>query len=323
MNKKKLPETDVDHLQKDGRYQGVAVLIPCYNEELTIGKVVREFAAVLPGATIFVFDNNSTDKTAMLGAESGAMIVHSPRQGKGNVVKHMFADVEADIYLMVDGDDTYPAASAPDLIKAISDGGVDMVVGARLSSYREGSFRRFHQFGNHLVATLISRLFSAKVTDVMSGYRAFSKPFVKSAPLISRGFEIETEMTLQTLAKHFIIKEIPIQYGKRPDGSHSKLNTFTDGFLVLKSLFMIFKDYKPLVFFSVLGLALFFITIAAGFLPVIDYMKTRFVAHVPLAILATGTGILTVLSFSIGLILDTISRYHNENFELIRRLLKK
>ena len=191
-------------------YAGVAVLVPCYNEELTVAKVVTDFAQALPGAQVFVYDNNSTDKTAALARQAGAVVRHAPRQGKGHVVKQMFDEVDADVYMMVDGDDTYPAASGAELIEQLKRTGADMVVGVRMSSFEEGSFRRFHQLGNHLVAGLISRLFSSKVTDVLSGYRVFSRAFVKTVPLMSEGFEIETEMTLQALAKRFVIRELPI-----------------------------------------------------------------------------------------------------------------
>ncbi len=304
------------------RYEGVAVVIPCFNEEKTVGKVVTDFRRALPGAEIFVFDNNSTDKTAAVAREMGAVVIHAPRQGKGSVVQQTFDEVEADVYLMVDGDDTYPASSAPGLIMEMRNG-VDMVVGVRMSSFEDRSFRRFHRFGNHLVAGLISYLFSTRVTDVLSGYRVFSRDFAKSVPLKSRGFEIETEMTLQALAKDFVIRETPIPYGERPEGSYSKLNTFSDGFLILKAMFMIFKDYKPLAFFSLLSLLLLLVTVAAGIWPILDYITERYVYHVPLAILATGTGILAALSLSIGFILDTIRKYHDENFELLRRLLRQ
>ncbi len=304
-------------------YRGVAVLIPCLNEEVTIGKVVRDFEEALPGAGIFVFDNRSTDRTAAVARSAGAQVIFAPRRGKGNVVRQMFAEVDADLYLMVDGDGTYPASFAPRLIAEYEKGGVDMVVGVRMSAFREKSFRRFHLLGNRLVAGLISYLFSAKVSDVLSGYRVFSRDFVKSVPLRSQGFEIETEMTLQALAKGFPIREIPIEYGERPEGSFSKLNTFSDGFLILKAIAMVFKDYKPLAFFSLLSAALLVVTLVAGMFPIMDYIETRYVSHVPLAILATGTGILSALSLSIGLILDTIAKYHRENFELFRRLVRR
>jgi glycosyltransferase involved in cell wall biosynthesis len=304
-------------------FDGVAVLIPCLNEEMSIGKVVRDFRCALPGAMIFVYDNNSTDKTASIAQEMGATVIYAPRQGKGRVVKQMFAEVEADIYVMVDGDDTYPASSAASLIAEFQANGADMVVGVRMSTFTENSFRRFHRLGNHLIAKLISYLFSANVTDVLSGYRVFSKDFVKSVPLQSNGFEIETEITLQALAKDFVIKEVLIPYGERPEGSHSKLSTFADGYLVLRAILMIFKDYKPLTFFSLLSVLLFLATVVTGIWPIIDYISFRYVYHVPLAILASATGILSTQAFSIGLILDTICKYHHDNFELMRRVLKK
>ncbi len=303
--------------------EGIAVLIPCYNEEVTIGKVVADFKQALPAATILVYDNNSTDRTAALAKEQGATVIHAPRQGKGYVVRQMFDEVDADVYLMVDGDDTYPAGEAKDLLAELAKSGADMVVGARVSSFDERSFRRFHKFGNGLVAGLISRLFSTRISDILSGFRAFSRTFVKTVPLMSKGFEIETEMTLQALAKNFAIKEIPIKYGSRPEGSFSKLNTYSDGYLVLKSILLIFKDFKPLIFFSWLSIVFLLITVGTGIWPILDYLEYRYVYHIPFAILATGTGILSALSLSIGVILETISKYHNENYELLRRLLKK
>ena len=313
-------EAGVAGAQSAGPYADVAVVVPCYNEQLTVAKVVTDFTHALPGAQIFVYDNNSSDETARSASQAGAIVRHAPRQGKGNVVRQMFDEVDARIYVMVDGDDTYPAEAAPELIAELQKTGADMVVGVRMLSFATGSFRRFHQLGNHLVASLISRLFSAKVTDVLSGYRVFSRPFVKTVPLISEGFEIETEMTLQALAKRFVIKELPIAYGRRPEGSRSKLDTWSDGYLLLKSIAMIFKDYQPLLFFSCLSGFLLVITLIAGLVPILDYVRERYVFHLPLAILATGTGILSALSLTIGLILHTISRYHNENFELLRRL---
>ncbi len=308
--------------QATGPYAGVAVVVPCFNEDLTVAKVVTDFTRALPGAQVLVYDNNSTDKTAVMARDAGAVVCHAPHQGKGNVVRQMFDEVDAQIYVMVDGDDTYPAAAATELIAELLKTGADMVVGVRMVSFSAGSFRRFHQLGNHLVAGLISRLFSAKVTDVLSGYRVFSRAFVKTVPLMSPGFEIETEMTLQALTKRFVIREVPIVYGQRPPGSRSKLDTWSDGFLVLKSIGMIFKDYKPLLFFSSLSGILLLVTLAAGLTPIVDYIRSRYVYHVPLAILAMGAGIMSALSLTIGLTLHTISRYHNETFELLRRLRK-
>ena len=308
---------------KESVYNDVAVLIPCLNEEKTIGKAVNEFRTTLPGARVFVFDNASSDKTSIIAKEAGATVIYYPIRGKGNVVRYMFSVVEADIYIKVDGDDTYPVSSAPDMIAEFKKSNADMLVGVRVNTFKEGSFRRFHYFGNRLISYLISILFSGKITDALSGYRVMSNTFVKSIPLISENFEVETEMTLQSLSKNYIVKEIPIQYGKRPQDSHSKLNTFSDGLLILKSIFLIFKDYKPLTFFFILSLSLLIVTIFFGIWPISDYIKTRSVTHVPLAILATGIGILSALSMGIGLILDTIKRYHNETFEVMRRLQTK
>lgn len=305
------------------RYRDVAVLIPCFNEEQTVGKVVTDFTGALSGANILVFDNESTDNTAAVAQMHGATVIRAPRRGKGNVIKQMFDQVDAEIFITVDGDDTYPAVAAQELVAEFRKGGADMIVGVRKSSPEVSSYRRFHRFGNRLVASLISRLFSIKVTDVMSGYRVLSREFVKSVPLKSKGFEVETEMTLQAVTKDFVIREVPIQYGSRPDGSYSKLNTFSDGFLVLKAILIIFKDYKPLIFFSSLSLVLVIIGAGTGFLAVRDYVETGQVYHLPSAVLATGTMILAALSLSIGLILDTLSKYHNENFQLLRRLVKK
>lgn len=304
-------------------YDGVVVMVPCLNEERTVGKVVSDFKAALPGARIFVYDNNSTDNTATVAREYGATVVHAPRKGKGNVVKQMFSELEGDVFVMVDGDDTYPASSAPALLEELSQSGADMVVGVRTVTHKSGSFRLFHKFGNSLVAGLISLLFSTRVTDVMSGYRVMSRTFIKSAPLMSEGFDIETEMTLQALAKDFRIKEVLITYGERPEGSHSKLNTYMDGMLVLKTIFLIFKDYKPLLFFGMLSLLLAASSLAAGFRPVLDYIEKGFVYHVPLAILASGLGVLSAGSLAIGLVLDTLSKYHNENSVLWRRAFTK
>jgi glycosyltransferase involved in cell wall biosynthesis len=312
------------HLQKlDSSEKKFAVLIPCLNEELTIGRVVADFKKNLPFAKIYVFDNRSKDQTARVAQEAGAIVIPSPIAGKGHVVRHMFNKVDADVYVMVDGDDTYPALAAKELIKKVLFENCDMAVGMRLENFDNTSFRPMHQFGNKLVSRLIRSFFSSTVTDVMSGYRAFSRDFVKTIPLSSPGFEIETEITLQAISKGMRISEVPIHYGTRPEGSFSKLNTYRDGILVLKSIFMIMKDYRPLVFFSICSGVLAVLSLAAGWLPIWDYVQTRFVHHVPLAILSAGIGILSVLLFGVGLILDTICKYHNENFDLWRRVISK
>lgn len=297
----------------------LAVLIPCYNEEQTIARVVADFQRVLPEARVFVFDNASSDRTAEIAKAAHAEVVFSPHRGKGNVVRHMFDVVDADVYVMVDGDSTYDPEAAPEMVRCLTDTAADMVVGARMSAYDAGAFRRFHTLGNHLVARLISWLFGIRVTDVLSGYRVFSREFVKTVPLMSEGFEIETELTLQAAAKRFRIVERPTVYGRRPQGSTSKLNTISDGVLILKAIFTIFKDYKPQVFFGALAAAFACTSGLAGILPIRDYYVSRYVYHVPLAILAAALGTLAVTSAGIGLILGTVNRYHNEFFVLWRR----
>jgi glycosyltransferase involved in cell wall biosynthesis len=295
----------------------IAVLLPCFNEEVTIGKVVRDFREAVPEATVYVFDNNSSDRTAEVAAEAGAVVVPSPRQGKGNVVQHMFRVVDADLFLMADGDDTYPAGHARELLEAVASGGADMAVGARLTHHDDAAFRPLHGVGNNMISGLIARLFKTRVTDVLTGYRAFHRHFVRTLYLRSGGFEIETEMTLQAIVKNHTIREIPIHYGSRPEGSISKLNTFSDGIHVVKSIFLIFKDYEPLAFFSVLAGICFVLGLAAGWFPINDFVETRFVSHVPLALLAAALEILAVLFFGIGLILNAITKFHIENQELI------
>jgi glycosyltransferase involved in cell wall biosynthesis len=299
------------------------VVIPCYNEAPTIAAVVRDFARELPEATVYVFDNNSTDGSGELAARAGARVIHSPAQGKGNVVRHMTQAVDADVYVLADGDGTYPASVAPKMIDRFRHEQLDMLVGTRLDEYEAGAFRPFHRLGNHTVSALLSLLFRARLTDVLSGYRVLSRTFVDLVQLRTPGFEVETEMTLQCLAKRLPFAEMPVPYGRRPEASRSKLSTWSDGFLILKCVALIFKDYKPLVFFSALAAALAVGSLAAGVAPIRDYVETGYVLHVPRAILAAGLGILASLSFTIGLVLDTISRYHQESIELWKRVLRR
>lgn len=301
----------------------IAVLVPCLDEAVTIGKVVDDFRRALPDAVVYVFDNNSTDATAEVARAHGAIVVPSLRRGKGNVVRHMFETVDADVYVMVDGDDTYPAEQAPALIAALQRHGADMVVGTRMQVHAEGAFRLFHVAGNRLLARLIGRLFGVPVTDVLSGYRVFSRDLVKTMPLVAQGFEVETELTLQAAAKGFSLVECPIDYGARPAGSVSKLSTVADGVLILRALVKIFKDYKPQIFFTSLAVLLALLSLLAGLPPILDYYRTRYVSRVPLAVLAAALGILSMLSLGVGLILDTVNRYHTESFVLWRRHLKK
>jgi glycosyltransferase involved in cell wall biosynthesis len=294
----------------------LAVLIPCYNEELTIKKVIRDFREALPDATIYVYDNNSTDNTASIAETQGAIVRKEPRQGKGAVVQAMFRDIDADYYVLVDGDDTYPAASVHKLLQPVMSGEFAMSVGTRLVQSQEQSFPRFHRLGNNLIRFLINFLFKVRLRDILSGYRCFSKQFVKSCPIMSEGFEVETELTLQALHKHFSIFEQDIPYGTRPEGSSSKLKTFRDGLLVVNTIFKIFRDYKPLAFFFTLGSVALLAGMLAGGVVVKEFIDTRYITHVPLAIFAVGSVLVSFLFYGIGLILDTINRRFNELFNV-------
>jgi glycosyltransferase involved in cell wall biosynthesis len=295
----------------------VAVLIPCYNEELTVAKVVRDFRAALPDADIHVFDNASADATSARAREAGAHVHFVGARGKGNVVRAMFRDIDADAFLLVDGDDTYPAAKASEVIAPVLARSADMVVATRLERHEEDSFRRFHVFGNNVVRTCINRLFDASLQDVLSGYRAFSRRFVKSMPVLSRGFEIETEITLHALEHRYPVVEIAVPYGERPEGSHSKLNTFSDGFRVLSTIFRIFKDYRPLPFFGLIGAAIFGLGIVAGTAVVEEFAKQGQVLGLARAALAVGLCLTGLLSVTTGLILDTVNRRTRELYVLL------
>lgn len=296
----------------------IAVLIPCYNEEQTVAKVIKDFQNELPHCNIYVYDNNSTDKTYNISCSSGAIVKKEYRQGKGNVIRSMFQDIDADAYIIIDGDDTYPVEFCHKMLYYVINNQADMVVGDRLSNgtYHVENKRMFHSIGNKLVRSSINILFKSKLNDIMSGYRCFSKKFVKTIPVSSQKFEIETEMTLHALDKRFILKEIPIQYRDRPQGSVSKLNTFTDGIKVLRTIFTLFKDFKPLIFFSITSLILLIIGILFGIPVLTDYMFYHYVYHVPLAILATSIVILSGLSFICGVILDTVVKQYRYQYEL-------
>ncbi|GMA60287.1 glycosyltransferase family 2 protein [Alicyclobacillus fastidiosus] len=296
----------------------IAVLLPCYNEELTIGKVIADFQRELPDATIYVYDNNSKDKTAQIAREAGAVVRREIRQGKGNVVRSMFRDIDADVYVMADGDDTYPAEFVHNLMQPVIDDEADMVIGDRHSdgSYGSENKRPFHNFGNHFVKGLINRLFRSGLRDIMTGYRVFNRRFAKTMPVKSEGFEIETEMTLHALDKRFRIVEIPIAYRDRPPGSESKLNTFSDGIRVLKTVFWIFKDYKPLAFFSIIALVLFILGLLVGIPVITEFFASGRIAKMPSAILAVGLMVLATNSLTCGFILDTIVRNHRDEYEL-------
>jgi len=296
----------------------IAILVPCYNEALTIEKVINDFKIELPNAKIYVYDNNSTDNTATIAAEHGAIVKREYRQGKGNVVRSMFRDIDADIYVMIDGDDTYPAEFVHDLLKPIVDKDVDMVIGDRHSNgtYKDENKRQLHNFGNRLVKNLINTLFSSNLEDIMTGYRVFNKKFVKNFPINSDGFEIETEMTLHALDKNFMIKEIPIEYRDRPEGSESKLNTFSDGFKVLKTIMWVFKDYKPFLFFSLFSLLFFFLSLLVGIPVLHEFVTKDYVSKIPSAILAVGLMLISILFLFSGIILDTIVKHYRENYNL-------
>lgn len=296
----------------------IAVLIPCYNEEQTVEKVVADFKKELPDADIFVYDNNSKDKTAELAVKAGAILKHEYRQGKGNVVRSMFRDIDADIYILVDGDDTYPADEVHKLIEPIKKGKADMVVGDRLSNgtYFKENKRGFHGFGNNLVRWLINTLFSSNINDIMTGYRAYSKKFVKCMPVMSDGFQIETEMTVFALVYKMNIVEIPITYRDRPEGSVSKLNTFSDGYKVLVTLFDLFKDYKPLVFYSILALLFSICGLIIGVPVISEFIKTSYITKVPSAILAAGLFIIAFLFMMVGLIVDYLKNQTQLLFQM-------
>ena len=296
----------------------IAVLIPCYNEELTIEKVIKDFKKELPNADIYVYDNNSKDKTAEIARRNGAIVKHEYRQGKGNVVRSMFRDVDADIYVMVDGDDTYPAEEVHKLIKPIEEGRADMVIGDRLTNgtYQKENKRHFHEFGNNLVRKSINVLFKTNLKDIMTGYRVFNKIFVKNMPVMSPKFEIETEMSLHALDKKFIIEEIPIVYRDRPAGSVSKLNTVSDGIKVVETIIKMFKDFKPRQFFWVISLIFIILGLIVGIPVIIEFIKTNYITKVPSAVLATVIMIFALITAQCGVILDTVVKQNRENYEL-------
>ena len=295
----------------------VAVLLPCYNEEKTIGKVVRDFREVLPSADIYVYDNNSTDRTVEEATVAGAIVRHEYTQGKGNVIRRMFREVEADCYLMADGDDTYPAHHAPDMVKEVLEKQADMVIGDRLSStYFTQNKRPFHNFGNRLVRSLICHLWHTKVKDIMTGYRAFSRSFVKLYPVMSGQFEVETEMTIHALDKNFRLVEIPIDYRDRPEGSNSKLNTFSDGFKVLRTIFTLFKEYRPMRFFGWLAVLLAVVGTTLVIPVLMDYFDTGLVMRFPTLFVSLFLFLAALQSFFTGLCLDVMVSKDRKQYEL-------
>lgn len=304
--------------ESEDRRGRIAVLIPCYNEEVTISKVVNDFKRELPDADIYVYDNNSSDSTSQLARDAGATVRFEPRQGKGNVVRQMFRDIEADCYLMVDGDDTYPAESAWDLCRPILDGSADMTVGDRLSNgtYAEENKRAFHGFGNDLVRAMIKWIYGYSFDDVMTGYRAFSRPFVKTFPVMSEGFQIETEISIHAVDRRWRIVDVPIVYRDRPEGSVSKLNTIGDGMKVMIAIASLFKNYRPLKFFSLAALVLAVIGLLLGVPVIVEFFKTGLVPRLPTALLATAFMFLCGLSFATGLVLDNLAKTERKQWEL-------
>ena len=296
----------------------IAILIPCYNEEITVAKVITDFKKELPDALIYVYNNNSTDNTLQIAYENGAIVKNEYRQGKGNVVRSMFRDIDADVYVLVDGDNTYPANMVHQLIKPILMETADMVVGDRISNgtYKKQNKRLFHDFGNGMVRNTINRLFKTNLKDVMSGYRAFSRAFVKNVPILSKGFEVETEITLHKIEKRLIIKEIPIEYKDRPNKSKSKLNTFTDGYKVIKTIIKMLKDYKPLKFFLSIAIIFFVLGLIIGIPVIYEYILTRYITKVPSAVLSTGLMIFSVIIAQCGVILDTVVKDDKEKYEI-------
>ena len=295
----------------------IAVLIPCYNESKTIEKVIKNYKTKLPYADIYVYDNNSVDNTDKVARKAGAIVRYEYRQGKGNVIRSMFKDIDADCYLIIDGDDTYPAESAQEMCNLILEKKADMVIGDRLSStYFTENKRPFHNMGNRLVRFLINFLFNSNIRDIMTGYRAFSYDFVKTFPILSKGFEIETEMTIHALDKNFLIKEIKVDYRDRPTGSVSKLNTYSDGFKVLKTIARLFKEYKPMIFFGFISCLFFIISLCFGVPVFVEYFKTKLVKRFPTLIFSGFMLMISMFMFVCGIILEVVVKKHRQLFEL-------
>ena len=297
-------------------YDNVAVLIPCYNESITISSVIQDFQKMLPKCTVYVYDNNSTDGTDKIAADCGAVVRYEKRQGKGNVLRRMFREIQADCYVLVDGDNTYPAESAPEMVRLIFEQNYDMVIGDRLSStYFSENKRKFHNFGNSLVRSSVNHIFNCDVKDIMTGYRAFSRQFVKTFPILTQKFEIETEMTIHAVDKNMAVCSIPVAYRDRPKGSTSKLNTFQDGFKVIKTIIKTFAVYKPLMFwlmfallFGIVGTTMFAIVLK-------EYFETGIVARFPTLIVSCFLLLIAIISFFTGVILQTLRHKEKQDFE--------
>ena len=300
------------------RGQTVAILVPCYNEEITVGKVVDDFKRVIPRADVYVYDNNSKDRTSEIARDHGAIVRFEGRQGKGNVVRQMFREIEADYYVMVDGDDTYPAEAVYELVAPLVQERADMTVGDRLSngSYGEENDRAFHGFGNDLVRFLIKLIYGFAFEDVMTGYRAFNRVFVKTMPVQSAGFQIETELSIHAVDKRWRVVDVPIDYRDRPEGSESKLSTFSDGARVLMAIGGLFKDSKPLAFFSLIALIFLVVALIFGVPVLVEYFTTHLVPRIPTVMLTVGLGLCALLFFINGLILDTVAKNNRKSYEM-------
>lgn len=310
-------------MKKEETNKKIAVLIPCYNESKTIEKVVKDYKKALPEADIYVYDNNSKDHTDEIAKKAGAIVKYEYRQGKGNVIRSMFRDIDADCYLMIDGDDTYPAENAREMCDLVLNGRADMVIGDRLSStYFTENKRPFHNFGNRIVRLLINKLFNNHIKDIMTGYRAFSYDFVKGFPVLSKGFEIETEMTIHAVDKNYKLVEMPVTYRDRPEGSVSKLNTYSDGMKVLKTIAVLFKEYKPMGFFGLISLLLVLISLIFLIPPFAGYFATGEVAKFPSLIVGCFIFLTSILSLMCGIILQVIVKKDRQQYELIMNELK-
>ena len=300
----------------------IVVLIPCYNEAKTIEKVVLDYKKALPEAEIIVYDNNSTDHTDEIARKAGATVKYEHKQGKGNVIRRMFREIDADCYIMADGDDTYPSENAREMCELILEGKADMVIGDRLSStYFTENKRPFHNFGNKIVRFLINKIFKNNVKDIMTGYRAFSYSFVKGFPVLSKGFEIETEMTIHAIDKNYKLVEVPVTYRDRPEGSESKLNTYSDGLKVLKTIGTLFKEYKPAMFFGLISILFLLMSVGLGIPVLIEYFKTGLVPRFPTLIVSGIFLILCFLMWVTGIILQVIVKKNKQQYELFMNLL--
>jgi len=314
------PETSSKRNDSVASQPRVAVLVPCYNEALTIEQVIIDIRKALPDAAIYVYDNNSVDRTAEIAAAAGAVVRHESRQGKGFVLQRMFRDIDADVYLMIDGDSTYPAGEASRLIDPVISDDVDMVIGSRLMSASNSEFKRLNRFGNKLFLRTINSIFKVELTDILSGYRAFSRRFVKNTMLFAGGFDTETEMTLKALARGYRIVEIPVDLTNRPSGSSSKIRVVRDGTLIFKMIFSLFRDYKPLTFFGGVGLFIIALGLIPGVIVVYEFIETGFVTRLPSVVLAVGLILCGLLSITVGLILHTIVRRSQELDHQLRTL---